>query len=251
MRPAGSVSRFLLLACLALPPDGSAAAQSIDEARAAQAAGRFADAVRIGEAVGTSEGYALAARSLAIHGHFFAAEDEKVALLEQATALAEKALQADPDNQEAYMQLVHAIGRHARTIGSFEAANRGYAEKIREAAGNALRLDPEMASAHLAMGAWHAELVALVGSFLARITYGAREKDAIAHFEKALKRDPDGKAVYLEYALGLLALDENDYRDKARRLLARAVEIPAKDAYERILHRRAIERLAALDPSGG
>ena len=59
-----------------------------------------------------------------------------------------------------------------------------------------------MASAHLAMGAWHAELVALVGSFLARITYGAREKDAIAHFEKALKRDPDGKAVYLEYALG-------------------------------------------------
>lgn len=251
MRLASSASRFLLLAGLALALPGGAGAQSVQEARAAYAEGRFADAARIGAAIGTSEGYTLAARSLAIHGYYFAPDDEAEALLEEATALAGRAIQSDPENPDAYLRLVQALGRHAQVIGSFEAINRGYAGKIREAAETAVRLDPEMASAHTALGAWHAEVVGAVGSFLARITQGAREKDAIAHFEAALKRAPHTKSVNLEYALGLLVLDEDEYRDKARRLLARAIEIPAKDAYDRILHRRAVARLKALDASGG
>ena len=172
-------------------------------------------------------------------------------MLEEATALAGRAIQSDPENPDAYLRLVQALGRHAQVIGSFEAINRGYAGKIREAAETAVRLDPEMASAHTALGAWHAEVVGAVGPFLARITQGAREKDAITHFEKALKHAPHTRSVNLEYALGLLVLGEDEYRDKARRLLARAIEIPANDAYDRILHRRAVERLATLDASGG
>ncbi len=247
----GSRVLFLFLAGLALAFPAGAGAQPVEEARAAHAEGRFAEAARIGASVGTSEGYALAARALAYHAHFLAPHDRKEGLLDEAAALAEKAVRADPDNPEAHLQVAHTIGRLSQAIGSFEAANRGYAEKIREAAENALKLNPGMAAAHLAMGAWHAEVVAAVGSFLARITYGARERDAIAHFDKAVKGAPQVKAVYLEYALGLLALDEDEYRDRARGLLARAIEIPAKDAYDRILHRNAVERLKALDASGG
>ena len=233
------------------PLGGTAAAQSIEEARTAYAEGKFADAVRIGAALGTSEGYALAAGSLAIHGYYFAPDDEAEDLLEEATTLARKAIQIDPDNPRAYVRLVQAMGRHAQAIGSFEAIERGYAGKIREAAETALRLDPTMAPAHTALGAWHSEVVGAVGSFIARITHGARESDALAHFEAAMKHAPDTKSVNLEYALGLLILDEDENREKARGLLARAIDLPAKDAYDRILHRRAVERLKALDASGG
>lgn len=249
---ANAVRRLLLLFCLAVAPlGGTAGAQPIEDARTAYAEGKFADAARIGAALGTSEGYALAAGSLAIHGYYFAPDDEAEALLEEATGLARKAIRADADNPDAYLRLVQAMGRHAQAIGSFEAINRGYAGKIREAAEDALRLDPESAGAHAALGTWHAEVVAAVGSFLARITHGARESDALAHFEAALKQAPDTKLVNLEYALGLLILDEDEYRDKARGLLARAIDLPAKDAYDRILHKRAVERLKALEASNG
>ena len=149
----------------ALPLADAAGAQSIDEARAAYAEGRFADAARIGETLGTSQGFALAAESLTIHAHFIAADGEKEALFERAIGLARKAVRSDSGNANAHLQLARAIGRHAQTIGSFEAANQGYAEKIREATENALRANPEMVSAHLSLGRWHAELVGTVGSF--------------------------------------------------------------------------------------
>lgn len=241
----------LLFGCLAVthavPSAGAAGAESIHEARAAYAEGRFVDAARIAEALGTSEGLALAAESLTIHAHFIASKDEKEALFQRAAGLARQAVRTDPGNADAHLQLAHAIGRHAQAVGSLEAANRGYAGQIREATETALQLNSEMAAAHLSLGLWHAEIVGAVGSFLAYLTYGARARDALASLERALELAPDTKAASLEYATGLLALDENKYREKARKLLKRAIEIPTKDAYDRLLDNEALERLGALD----
>ena len=161
----------LLFGCLvlthAVPSAGVVGAGPIDEARAAYAEGRFVDATRIAEALGTSEGLALAAESLTIHAHFIASKDEKEALFQRAVGLARQAVRADPGNAEAHLQLARAIGRHAQAIGAFEAANRGYAGQIREATETALQLNSEMAAAHLSLGLWHAEIVGAVGSFLA------------------------------------------------------------------------------------
>ena len=231
----------------AVPAAGVVGAEPIDNAHAAYAEGRFVDAARIAESLGTSRGFALAAESLTIHAHFIASKGEKEALFQRAAGLARQAVRADPDNVDAHLQLARAIGRHAQTLGSLEAANRGYAEEIREATESALRLKPEVAAAHLGLGLWHAEIVGAVGSFLAYLSYGARARDAVASFERALELAPDVKAVSLECALGLLVLDENRYREEARRLLKRAIEIPAKDAYDRLLDDQAVERLGALD----
>ena len=243
----------LLLACLALthavPSIGVADADPVHEAQAAFAEGRFVDAARIADSLGTSRGLALAAESLTIHAHFIAPKGEKEALFLRAAELARQAVRADPGNADAHLQLAHAIGRHAQVIGSLEAASRGYAAKIREATETALQLNPEMAAAHLSLGLWHAEIVNAVGSFLASLTYGARARDAVTSFERALELAPDSKAASVECALGLLALDENKYRDKARGLLKRAIEIPTKDAYDRLLDNLALERLGALDTS--
>lgn len=250
---AGLAFGLLLFSCLVLAslPSLAAGPQSIEEARAAHGEGRFIEAARIAEAVGTSEGLALAAESVTIHANYKAPDEEKEALFARAIGLAKKAIQSDPDNAGAHLQLARAIGRHAQTIGSFEAMNRGYAEKIRDATEQALRLDPKMVPALVSLGLWHAEVVGAVGSFMARITYGAREKDALASLQRALELAPEAKAVPLQFALGLLVMDEDEYRDKARRLLKRAVELPAKDAYDRILHKQAVERLKGLDASNG
>ncbi len=237
--------------CLAfvysLPLIGVAHAQTINEAKAAYTQGRFAESARIGESLGTSQGFTLSAKSLSVHAHYIAKEGEKKELLERAVTLARKAVLSDPKNADAHLQLARAIGRRAETVGVFEAA--GEAEKIRESTENALRINPELPAAHLSLGRWHSELVGAMGSFVARTVYGARKKDAIASFERALVLSPNTKDVPLQYALGLLALDSFQYREKARDLLMRSIGLPAKDAYERILHTEAVEALNNLNES--
>jgi len=230
-----------------LAPIGAAHAKTIDEAKAAYAQGRFAEAARIGESLGTSQGFALSAMSLSVHANYIAKEGEKKKLLEHAVTLARKAVTSDPGNADAHLQLARAIGRRAETVGVFEAA--GEAEKIRESTENALRINPKLVAAHLSLGRWHSELVGAMGSFVARTVYGARKKDGLASFERALALAPNAKAVPLQYALGLIALDDYQYREKARNLLMRAIGLPAKDAYERILHIEAVEALDNLNKS--
>ena len=205
------------------------------------------EAAEIGEALGTSEGYALAAESLAIHGYYLAAGDEQPELFARAISAADEAIRLDPGNSEAHFQSAHAIGREAQTVGVMEALNRGYARRTREAAEAALRLDPDMAEAHLTLASWHAEIVNKMGGLVARVTYRATRRNALDYYEKALELAPDEIGVYLEYANGLLLLNRNRNREQARELLARGIGITPGDAYDRILHDLTVKRLAALN----
>jgi len=227
------------------PMIGVASAKTIEHAKVAYAEGRFTEAARIGESLGTSQGFALGSKSLSIHAHYIAKEGEKKELLENAVRLARKAVLSDPKNADAHLQLSHAVGRQAQTVGVLKAA--GQAGKIRESTENALRINPELQGAHISLGSWHLELVGAMGSFMARTAYGARKKDGIASFEKALALAPNSKPVHLQYALGLMALNDSRYRKKVQDLLTRAINLPAKDAYERILHTRAVESLNSLE----
>ena len=235
----------LTIVCLFLLA-GTAGAQSIEEAHTLYAEGRFIEAADLARVLDTSEGYALAANSLAIYGYYIAPDSEKGDLFMRATEFARKAIRLDATNPEAHLQLAHAMGRQAQTIGKMKALNEGYASKVRDSIHEALRLDPDMADAHLSLGAWHAGAVS-TGGFFAGMLYGAKKKDALAYFERALELAPQEKEVLLEYALGLLSLDAHDSRGKARDLLARMISIPPKDAYEWIIHRQAVEQLSSLD----
>ena len=149
-----------LLACSAIAHlllADTAFAQSIEAARTARDEGQFVEVSRLAEALNTSDGYALAAESLAIYGYYIAEEPAKETLFNRATGLAEEAIRLDAANPEAHVQSAHAMGRHAQAIGMMKAVGKGYVEKVREAAENALQLDPEMAAAHLSLAAWHRE----------------------------------------------------------------------------------------------
>ncbi len=222
-------------------------AETIDGAHAAYVEGRFSEAAQLAKAVGTSEGYALAAKSLTIYGRYIAAADEKRLLFEQAMELANEAIQVDPNNSEAYLDLARAMGRHSHHISKFRAAKENYAKKTREAIENAVRIDPESASAYVSLGRWHVGIIARVGSIVARVTFGARKKEVVASFERAIELNPETKADYLDIAIGYEALDYKKYQEKVHDLLKRAIELPVTDAYDRIIHEEAVKYLKSLE----
>ena len=235
---------FLTIVCMFVIT-GIAGAKSIEGARTAFAEGRFTEAADLARVLDTSEGYALAADSLAIYGYYLARDSEKADLFRRAVELAREAIRLDPANPEAQLQLAHALGRRAQVTGVLQALKEGYAGQMRDAVREALRLAPDMAAAHLSFAAWHAGVVSN-GGFIASLLYGANEEDALAHFERALELAPQEKIVLIEYALGLLSLDSIGNREQARDLLERAIRLPQKDAHDRIVHRKAVERLAEL-----
>ena len=246
--PKSLAATIAFLTCLTiahvLSAPSAVGTESLQAARSAHAEGRFTEAAELAVAVGTSEGFALAAGALAIHSYYIAEDDAKPALLERAMRLAQEAVRLDTNNPEAHLQSAHAMGRYAQTIGLLKAFSQGYAGRVREAIQNALRLDPHRAAAHLLLAMWHKDIVA--SGLAARVTYGATKGRAIANYERALELAADEKVVLVEYAFGLLCLERRGNRRRAHELLTRAIEAPSRDAFERLLHQKAVEQLAAL-----
>ncbi|MDE0310285.1 MAG: hypothetical protein OXI60_10730 [Acidiferrobacterales bacterium] len=225
----------------------SALAQSLEDAQHSYVAGEFVDAAQIAKALGTSEGYTLAARSLTIYARYIAAEEDARMLLNEAIELAQAAVEHEPKNAHAYMALTKAFGRYSHTISKIKAMNENLADKSLSAIESALQINPDMAPAHVSLGRWHVGIVARMGSLLAGATFGAKKKTAISAFERALELGLEEKEDYLDLAIGYIALDKDKYRDKVHELIKQAIELPVRDAHERIIHQRAVNRLAALE----
>ena len=239
--------RFAAVAGLVLLETG-ANAQSIDGASAAFEEGRFLEAADLAEALGTSDGYALAARSLAVYGHHVATGDDRKVFLERAMRLGEEAVRADSTNREAYYQSAHAVGRYAQNVGTLTALRRGLAGRVRGLLEATLAINPDFAEAHMAFGGWHAD-IARAGR-IARFLYKAGREKAVVHYERALELAPDSKVVLLEYAIRLPELDREGGRERAGALLSKAAELPVRDAYEEFIQQDVLEALAELEAGG-
>ena len=148
-----------LAATLALL-DADATAQSIDDARSAHEDGRFLQAADLGEALGTSGGYALAAHSLALYAHYEAESDEWSEVVERAMRMGEEAVRAAPASPEAHCHLAHAVARYAQRVSTLTVLRKNLAGKIRDSLEAALEIDPDHAMAHLMLGIWHTDVAA-------------------------------------------------------------------------------------------
>ena len=232
------------LGCLVLLA-ADAGAQSLEDAGAALAEGRFLEAAELGEALGTSDSYALAAQSLAIHAHFLATEEEWEEMVERAIHLSEEAVRADSTNAEAHYQAAHALGRYAQGIGAITALRQGLAGTIREHFDAAIRHDPYHWGARLALGAWHADIAA--EGFIARRMYGGNRPAAVVLFEQALQMAPESRVVLFEYGTRLPDLDEENGEERAREMLDQAAQLPIVDAYDELILGLVREAIADLE----
>lgn len=226
---------------------GGAGAQTMEEAETAYTEGRFLEAAEIGEALGTSDGYALATKSIAIHGFYLAADEEKQGLYERAMELGEMAVEADRSNPEAHYQSAHALGRYSQTIGAMTALRRGYGGRIRDLLEGTLARDSTHWEAHLALGGWHADIVDRAGRVMARVTYGANRGAATTHFERAMEMKPNSRLVMFEYALRLPLLNDREGERLQREMMLQASQLPLGDAYDRLIQERLLAELEALE----
>jgi len=221
----------------------------LDDARALFNAGHWLEAIEMAEAEGSDEGLALATQIICYYGRFLAPEDERKALFARAMEMADAAIALAPESAGPHLQSAHAMGRYSQELGLVEAMSEGFAGRIRDAVDKALELDPDNAGAHLLLANWHAQILASAG-LMGRMIYGADEDEALAHYSRAVALAPNGALVRIEYAAGLLLLDEDDNRDAARAQLQAASAHESETAFGELIRQRAITMLAALDQSG-
>jgi len=197
-------------------------------------AGEFEKAAEAGVALGV-EGYAVANKAAAIYASSVEKSGpRKVKLLEEAMARGEEAIKARPRDANAHYLYALAAGRYSQEISIAKALAQGLGGKIKEALTQAIKLQAKHADAHIALGAWHAEIIGKVGSMVGGLTYGAKKDAALEHFEKALKLNPDSAIARIEYANGLAILFGKDRMKEAEKLYAEAAKQKPMDAMERL-----------------
>jgi tetratricopeptide (TPR) repeat protein len=207
-------------------------------------AGEFARAIERGGELGAL-GATAANKAAAVYSLHAAGSPARVLkLLDAAVQRAAVAVRTLPDYANAHYTLALALGRYSQRISILQALADGLATRVRQHLETALQLEPRHAEAHIALGLYHAEIVAKLGALMARLTYGASADAALEHFGKAIKLLPQSPIAHMEYAHGLLLLDERANRERARRLYQQAAACHAADAMEELDVARARRGLA-------
>ena len=196
-------------------------------------AGEFQKAVEAGVKAGGA-GITVANKAQAIYAtHLETSEKTKLALFMEVAERAEAHIAADPKNANAYYCLAFALGRYSQGISIAKALAQGLGSKVKNALETAIKLAPKHADAHIALGAFHAEVIDKVGSLLGR-TQGASKDAGITMFKTALKLNPTSAIAMVEYANGLVMLEGDKKMTQATQLYEDAAACTPLDAMERL-----------------
>jgi tetratricopeptide (TPR) repeat protein len=138
----------------------------------------------------------------------------------------------EPDNANAWYWQAYALGRYGQSISVVEALSQGLGTKVRQALEQAIALQPKHADAHIALGAFHAEVIDKVGKLLAR-GQGADARTGLQMFEAAQKLVPHSAIAMIERANGLVMIEGERRMAEAEALYAAAAKCLPMDATER------------------
>jgi tetratricopeptide (TPR) repeat protein len=197
-------------------------------------AGDFGAAIEAGLAAGGA-GSNAAAKAQAIYATYLEKSDKaRLALFEEAAAWADARRAEAPKDANAHYLYAYALGRYSQGISVAKALAQGYGGKIKEALVTAIKLEPKHADAHIAYGAYQAEVIDKVGGIVAGVTYGAKKDSAVEMYERAIKLNPDSPIARVEFANGLLMLFGKSRIADAEKLYKEAARIAPADAMEKL-----------------
>lgn len=205
----------------------------VQEAWALFHAGAFHKAFEAGLKAGNT-GITVANKAQAIYANYLEkAEKTKLAMFLEASERAEALTETEPKNANAWYLMAYALGRYSQGISITKALAQGLGGKVRNALEMAIKLSPKHADAHVALGAFHAEVIDKVGSLLGR-TQGASKDAGLTNFKTALKLNPTSAIAMVEYANGLVMLEGNQKMQEATQLYEQAAACEPLDAMERL-----------------
>ena len=182
-------------------------------------------------------------------GEFETDAGRRAAYFSSATALARRAVAANPEDAEGHFNLARSLGRTALAAGKRDKVK--YATEVRAQALEALKYNPRHAGALHVMGMWNAEVMRLSGMerFFAKNLLGgkvfdsANWKDAVGYMERAVSVEPTKITHHLDLA--------KIYRDtgnkaKAREQFQLVMDTPSSEANDTNYKREAADALRGL-----
>ncbi len=196
--------------------------------------GEFQKAVDAGLKAGT-HGMTLANKATSIYATYL--EKKEKARLEMYMEVAQRAeaqARQDPQNPNAYYWQAYALGRYSQGISVAKALAQGLGGKVKVALENTIKLQPKHADAHVALGAFHAEVIDKVGSLIGSMTYGAKKDVGLQLFQQALKINFQSAIAMIEYANAMVMLEGDKKMKEATRLYEQAAAFKPFDAAERL-----------------
>ena len=165
-------------------------------------------------------------------------------LLWQTAQDAARQVDADPHNPNAHFLHALALARYSQGIRVARALAMGIGRSVPTSLANAIRLEPAHASAHIALGVFHADVIDKVGALIGRMTYGVDREISMRMLEDGIRLAPASPIGLLEYAKALVTLEGDSSLDEARHWCSQAAAIEPMDAKEWLEVRRAKFELA-------
>jgi len=207
---------------------------AVEEAWRLYHRGEFQAACETGLAAGI-DGYNVANKAAMIHATYLEGDERrKLELFQTISTRCDELQRAQPKNVNGHYFQAYALGRYSQGISVLKALTDGLGGRIKAALEASLRLDPKHAEAHIALGAYHAEVVDKMGAMVAKLTYGSSKETALKHFEAALKLLPGSAIARIEYANALVLLFGDKRMDDAVDFYEQAAVATPVDAMEKL-----------------
>jgi tetratricopeptide (TPR) repeat protein len=196
--------------------------------------GEFQKAMDAGLQMGLS-GLTLAHKSACIYATYLEQKEKtRLDLYREVAERAEAHAAQDPDNPNAHFWHAYALGRYSQGISVAKALAQGLGTRVKTSLERTITLQPRHADAHIALGAFHAEVIDKVGSLIGSMTYGARKDVGLNLFQEALRINLESALAMIEYANALLMLEGDQKLREATRLYQQAAAFKPFDAAERL-----------------
>ena len=219
---------------LAVPVPVKEAATILQDAWRAYHRGDFGTAVELGVSLGPI-GYNVANKAANIYATYLEEDRKrKESYFQQAAQRGEELIELAPGLVNAWYFYAQALGRYSQCISVAKALAQGTGGRVRQALEKAIAVDAKHCDAHIALGAFHAEVIDKVGAMVGGLTYGASKDAGVKNFEKALSLNPDSAIARIEYANGLVMMFGKSRLEKAGALYEEAAACEAADAMERL-----------------
>ena len=196
--------------------------------------GEFQKCVQAGLKAGGA-GIAAANKATCIYANYLEKQEKtRLDLFTEVVRRAEAQIAVDAKNPNAHYWLAYALGRYSQGISVAKALAQGLGSKVKTALETTIKLQPRHADAHMALGAFHAEVIDKVGSLIGGMTYGAKRDTGLKLFQEAFKLNPGSAICLIEYANALVMLDGDRKMKDATRLYEQAAASKPADAMERL-----------------
>ena len=181
------------------------------------------------------DGLTVANKAAGIYANYLETKEKiKLDMFMEVAARAEVQQKAEPKNANAFYWQAYALGRYGQGISVAKALAQGLGTKVKQALEQAIKLQPKHADAHIALAAFHAEVIDKVGSLIGGMTYGAKKDIGLSLFKKALELNPTSAIAMIEHANGMVMLEGDKKMKDATKLYEQAAASKPLDAMERL-----------------